>query len=415
MERFLPARTRPVIMAFLIAVSPAQAQGLANALLDGTPLIDLRLRYDTVRQSDKAQDAEATTARARLGYQTGRYAGFSGLAEVDAVQHLGAKQFDDSVGGLTQYPIIADPDMVALNRLQLDYKGNVFASPGAAPDMTFVLGRQVIVFSDLRYVGNSTWRQHELTFDALTVANTSLPDTALTYSYVAGVNRTTGPRSATGHFDSDSHLFNGVYMGLPHLKLEGFAYVLDFQQAPLLSSATYGFSAVATFDLGGGLIANVVGTVARQRDYGRNPLAIDLGNYRAEGGLSYGGFSGAAGYEIFEGNGTMGFQTPLGTGHQFQGWAETFTNKPPEGVTDTYAKASYAFRGIPFFANVMPAIVYHDFAAQNVRADYGREWDAMLEAQIDGRLTLDIAYADYRGHGFFPDKRELWTYVTYHY
>ncbi len=48
-------------------------------------------------------------------------------------------------------------------------------------------------------------------------------------------------------------------------------------------------------------------------------------------------------------------------------------------------------------------------------ADYGSEWDAMLEAQLDKRLTLDLAYADYRGAGPFPDKRDFWAYATYHY
>jgi hypothetical protein len=62
-----------------------------------------------------------------------------------------------------------------------------------------------------------------------------------------------------------------------------------------------------------------------------------------------------------------------------------------------------------------PAIAYHSFSAEHVSADYGSEWDAMLEAQLDKRLTLDLAYADYRGAGPFPDKRDFWAYATYHY
>jgi hypothetical protein len=404
-----------VIAGPVLFAASAHAHGIGDAIAGGTPLIDIRLRYDTVDQPSKPKDAQATTVRARLGYRTGVYDGFSGLVEFDVVQHLGGRTFNDSINGLTQYPTIADPDLVALNRLQLNYETRAFASADMAPDLTFIAGRQEILSSDQRYIGNSAWRQHAQTYDALTLADTSIPGVTLTYSYIAQVNRPPGPRSPVGHFDSDSHLFDAVYTGAPHLKLQGFLYLLDFRQAPTLSSATLGARADLSLDLGAGWAANIMATIARQRDYGRNPLSIDLGNYRAEGGLNYRGLSGLVGYEVLEGNGTIGFETPLGLGHLFQGWAETFTTKPPEGVTDAYVKASYAFTGVPFIARLVPGITYHDFSAEHVSADYGREWDAILEAQVDKRLTLDVSYADYHGAGPFPDKREFWTYATYHY
>ena len=80
---------------------------------------------------------------------------------------------------------------------------------------------------DARFVGNAPWRQHEQTFDALLVSNTSLPATTLSYAYVDRVNRMFGPDSPIGVYDSHSHLFNAVYNGfLPALKLESYAYLL---------------------------------------------------------------------------------------------------------------------------------------------------------------------------------------------
>jgi len=407
-------RISPLVLA-LVAALPVKAQTLGDALLEGKPLADIRLRYNTVEQSDKARDAEATTVRARLGYQTAPYRGLTGIVEFDLVQHLGAKHFNDTTNGMAQYPIIPDPDVAFLNRLQLDYAARFFEGPVAGADTHVILGRQAIIHSDLRYIGNSNWRQHDLTYDALTILNTALADTVLSYSYLAGINRTVGPHNPAGYFDSSSHLFNAVYRGIPHLKLEGFAYLLDFDQSPALSSATYGMSAVGNFDLGDGFTANMVGTVARQSDYGRNPHQFGLGNYRVEGGLGYKGFSTVAGYEILEGDGTEAFQTPLGTGHLFQGWAEMFTNKPPEGVTDSYAKASYTLRIEPLAAAIVPSVAYHDFSASHVNADYGSEWDAGAEALIGKNWTLGFAYADYQRGGSFPDKREMWTYAIYHY
>jgi len=60
-------------------------------------------------------------------------------------------------------------------------------------------------------------------------------------------------------------------------------------------------------------------------------------------------------------------------------------------------------------------VIYHDFSAEHVSADYGSEWDAQLEGQVDPHLVLDAAYADYAGGGPFPDKRVFWLYATYRY
>jgi hypothetical protein len=409
------------LSALAIAVTLANgsaraAEPFIAALERGKPLIDLRLRFEDVDQADKPKEATATTIRARLGYQTGDFHGFSALAEFDVVQHLGARHFNDSINGLAAYPMIWDPDMVALNRLQLAY-GVRLANAGNAPqDLRITIGRQRIIFGDGRFIGNADWRQHEQTFDALSLVDTSIPATTLSYSYVTRVNRVFGPNSAMGTFDSHSHLFNAVYGGLlPRLKLEAYAYLLDFRQALTLSTATVGLRAEGNFDLGSGFTAKLNGAYAHQTDYAKNPLALALSDYLGEAGIAYKGFTALAGYEVLEGNGTIGFQTPLANLHPFQGWAETFLTKPPNGLKDFYLRGGYGFTASPFFARVSALLIYHDFSAQRLSADYGSEWDAQLEGQIDSHLAVDLAYADYRGAGPFPDKRVFWTYATYRY
>src|SRR5258708_12349128 len=182
------------------------AETLKGFIEAGMPLADIRLRFEDVDQANKPKDATATTIRARLGYQTGAFAGFSVLAEGDFVQHIGAKHFNDSISGLAAYPTIADPDMATLNRLQLGY-GIRLTNAGAdtAPDLRFTLGRQRIVFGDGRFVGNADWRQHEQTFDALSVVDTSLPATTLAYSYVTRVNGVFEPPSSFGTYTRHLH------------------------------------------------------------------------------------------------------------------------------------------------------------------------------------------------------------------
>ena len=391
------------------------ADTLKDFIASGTPLADIRLRLEEVDQANKPRDATATTIRARLGYQTAELARFSLLAEFDFLQHIGPKHFNDSINGLTAYPIIADPDMAALNRFQLGY-GIRLTNADSGADLKLAVGRQRIVYGDGRFIANADWRQHEQTYDALSIADTSIPATTLSYAYVLRVNRVFGPHSAAGTFDSHSHLFNAVYAGLlPVWKFEAYAYLLDLRQAPTLSTATYGLRNEGTFDLGSGLTARLNGAYAHQSAYARNPLSLDLSYYLGEAGLAYRGFTGLAGYEVLGGNGGIGFQTPFANLHPFQGWAEVFLTKPPDGLKDTYFKGGYGFAASPVFARIAALLIYHDYSAEHVSAGYGREWDAQLEAQVDNHLVLDAAYADYGGGGPFPAKRVFWLYSTYRY
>jgi hypothetical protein len=402
------------------ASSPTEAQTtLLGAIDAGNPLIDLRLRYENVDQANKPRNAAATTFRARVGYQTGQYFGFSALGEFDFVQHLGPRHYFDSIGGGSSalYPTIPDPDMTALNRLQLTYSMRL-TDTGAdnMPDLRLTIGRQRIIFGDARFIGNAAWRQHEQTYDGVSLANTSLPGTTLTYAYITRVNRVFGPNSPVGSYDSHSHLFDAVYGGLlPAFKLEVYGYLLDLRQAPTLSTATYGLRGEGSFDLGNGFAATLNGAYARQNDYAKNPLHIALSYYLGEAGIGYQGLTALMGYQVLQGNGAAGFQTPLASLHPFQGWAETFLTKPANGIEDFYLKGGYGFTAAPFFDKVTASIVYHDFSAEHITADYGSEWDAMVEAQLDNTVTIGTAYANYRGAGPFPDKAVFWAYAGYRY
>ena len=51
------------------------------------------------------------------------------------------------------------------------------------------------------------------------------------------------------------------------------------------------------------------------------------------------------GIEYLEGNGTIGFSTPLATLHKFQGFADVFLTTPASGITDAYGKLGYCQEG----------------------------------------------------------------------
>jgi len=88
---------KPKMPALLLALAAATLIGRANAaetlrdsIAAGVPIIDLRMRFEEVEQANRPKHAIATTLRARLGYQTGNFRGFSALTDVDIVQHVGA-------------------------------------------------------------------------------------------------------------------------------------------------------------------------------------------------------------------------------------------------------------------------------------------------------------------------------------
>lgn len=402
-----------------MALTPAWADSsLVEALEQGTPLVDLRLRYEGVSDDNCAacagKDASAKTLRARLGYETGDWHGFSALAEFDQIWSLGPQDYNSQSNGRTIYPVVADPTLTALNRLQLKYTSDY--------DTTITAGRQEIILGDARFVGNVGFRQHEQTFDGITMVNTSLPDTTLTYSWIGGVNRVFGPDShsgaAIGHYISDSHLMNAAYNGIPGLKIEAYTYLLDLKEAPTASTATYGAHVQWNIPLFAGLAAQATGAFAYQNGYAQNPNHVALDYWKLEGLLQYAGFSGGVGYEAMGGNGTVGFATPLATLHSFDGWADLFLTTPKNGIDDLYAQMSYAWPNAFGIATLSPQIIYHSFTSDRLDTGIGSEWDLALNAAFTKQFSLNASYAAYAGDGLsaggFKDKTITWLTASYH-
>ena len=70
----------PVCLA--LAPFGASANDFKTALTGGKPVVDLRVRAETVDQDNALEDGEALTTRLRLGYQTGDYRGLSAVLRI---------------------------------------------------------------------------------------------------------------------------------------------------------------------------------------------------------------------------------------------------------------------------------------------------------------------------------------------
>lgn len=426
-----------VLSVGLFSSVAAYAEDPLTALISqGTPVIDLRVRYETVDDKSKAFDGNAETLRARLGYETGSWNGLQLAFDFDQLWNLGGDDFNSTRNGRTAYPVIADPSMTDLNRLQLSYTSDF--------DTKFTIGRQRILIGDQRFVGNAGWRQHEQTYDSLSAVNNSIDGLTFTYAYLYHINRVYGPdipapsntapaaAAQANYFKSNSHIMDAVYTAVPGLRLEGFVFLLDLsapsyatlaaQQTAVakLSTATYGGRADYSLPLMEGVSAKLTGEYARQTNYADNPLSYGLNYWLGEGSVNYSGATALVGYESLGGNGAIGFSTPLATIHGFDGWADMFLATPVNGLNDLYGKLSY---GVPADFIGMKALTgtvyYRNFSTDTLGAGIGHEWDLQAQLDVDKSFNLLVQYADYRGGniplGGFADKGIFWLQAAYKY
>lgn len=283
--------------------------------------------------------------------------------------------------------------------------------------MTAVLGRQVINLDDQRFIGASAFRQNEQTFDAARIDYNGLPNFTATYAYIDRVNRVFGDRSPVGHFNGNVHLFNFGYDLSELGKLTSYVYLLDLDNNPALSTATYGLQFSGARALNDQLGLHYIVGYARQTDYAANPRNFGLDYWRLEGGLDYASWSLTGGSETLGGNGVVGFSTPLATLHAFQGDADVFLNTPAQGIADRYAKLGYQtdIAALGALRNLSFVTWYHTYNAAHGSGDLGHELDFDAIAKINDHWWLDAAYAAYDGATNFASRDKTWLALTFTY
>ena len=400
------------LLAVATSTVAAGAQPVAGAIGETKLIADVRLRYEFVDQEPFTRDANAITARARLGFETGKAWNTSLLVEGDAIWPL-QTHYNSTTNGNATYPVVADPEAYELNRLQLTNTSIV--------DTTITLGRQRLNLDDHRFVGNVGWRQNEQTYDAVRVVNKHIPNVTVDVSYLNQVNRVFGPDGQPGandgRFHGDTFLGN-VALQTPFGKLTAFGYLVEFEEQPLPvrdSSQTYGLRLQGERPLSRIKLAYIA-SWATQTDYSSNPLQFSNDYYLAELTGTFRQFSLGGGYEVLQGNGVKGFTTPLATLHKFQGWADKFLTTPVNGIADLYANGGYLRKGFGPLETFSISASWHDFESERAGIDYGQELDLQLQGKYH-RFTGTLKYADYNAAASTPlavrDTRKLWAQIDF--
>ena len=135
-----------------VIAGPAQAaDDVSNLINHGKATLEARYRYENVDQDNALNNANAQTLRTRIGLQSGKVYGFSGLVEADNVSRIGDASYNSTRNGQTDFSVVADPDGSEINQALLRYdhnKGNA------------VVGRQRINLDNQRFIGSVAWRQN---------------------------------------------------------------------------------------------------------------------------------------------------------------------------------------------------------------------------------------------------------------
>jgi hypothetical protein len=406
----------------------AEAGNLLEAIQQGKPLSSLRLRYENVDQH-AFETADAWTLRSLIGWQSAPFKHFSFGVQISDVHEFN-DNFNDrrdnlSVPNKSQLASIVDPSFTDINQLYVDWTG--------IKNTKLRLGRQIVNLDNVRFIGDIAFRQNTQVFDGISVTNKSLPNTEIFASHFTKIRQVN-----TKLRDGNISMLNAKYRFTPTESLTGYGYLVDVANlsqnngnAAAVNTAAQGGNGLGASDdlvktattdassktfgvrLDGVHIFNptflnqslkglYTAEYAKQDDYrGGNDL-IDAHYFKIGGGLGYDVWSLRIDHEKLSSNhssknkGKYAFQTPLGTNHLFQGWADHFLATPRQGIEDTFVTFAGSIEKAKLFAEYHVFKADKDFQSTGKLGDkYGTEFDASVLYPFADALSGKIEYAKF--------------------
>lgn len=355
--------------------------------LDFDFFADTRIRYQSISQDNLSNTAEALTFRVKTGINLELTDWLSVLVEVEGGDSL-VDDFNDTINGQFNVPIIPDPNQLELNRLQLQ-------SEFGANRIT--LGRQDFALDNWRFLGNWQFRQNDQTFDAVRF-ETSLWGGRLNAGYIGAVRRHFGADSPVGEFTGDSYILNYAKpFSLGQLSL--FHYALDLETGPdafpinTFSTVTTGARWHGRRHWGDyGIVWDV--SAARQSDFADNPNRFTAYYRDVSAGFKYKNIELDAGLEILGSDGNASVQTPLGSLHDFQGVTDRFFTTPSDGLRDYNLGVNVNLGRAGPIEHIKLKAGFHQFTSDQSRRDFGQEVNLGLSGRVNN-ITLLLEYGDY--------------------
>ncbi|MGD8830973.1 MAG: alginate export family protein [Pseudomonadales bacterium] len=380
----------------------AESDDTLDVLLDGGKVsLDFRYRYEFVDQEGFTRNANASTLRTRLGFQSGVWRGWDFDIEFNDVRQLLANNFNAGGGttpNRTEYPVVPDPKGTRLNQGYLNYTG--------IEDWGFKVGRQRINVDNQRFVGSVGWRQTEQVFDAGEVSWDAGP-AQVSLTYVEWVRRVFGPDSPVGSARQDGTFFVHGNLDTAVGPLAGYYYHIDDRDSPAFSTDSVGIRLTGSRKVNQDWKIRYEGEYAHQTDAGSNPVDYSADYLHLAAGILTGPFDLGIGWEMLGGNDNTlvneSFRTPLATLHKFNGWADQFLVTPAAGLSDAYL----AVAATP--GNWIAQASLHRFDAEDGGEKFGTEIDLQVGYAYNDHFRSDFFLADFNGDNGLADVTKIWV------
>jgi len=373
------------VLAACTAMTPLKSLADSGFVKESKTKFNLRYRLETVDQDGIAEDATASTLKARITWQSGSFSKVKLNAELDHVMTLGADDYNDASGESTktQFPVVADPTGTDLNQLNLMFEKD---------KLSLIAGRQRIILGNQRFVGGVGWRQNEQTYDGVRAKFKMNRQLELDYSYIATINRIFGPDGPKKDAEGGFQLFNANYKVNDMHKVTGFAYLLDYD-GDSDAINTFGVDYNGKFNH---IMTHASVAMQSMGDFDATYLALDAS-------MAFGQATVTLGWEqLGSDDGTYAFATPLATAHKFQGFADKFLTTPSDGIDDYYIKVGGKL------AKVKLSAAYHMFNSVEGSTDYGSELDFVASYKAHKTTTVVAKFASYSADEHASDTTKFW-------
>jgi hypothetical protein len=374
-----------------MAEDMVEASSLNEAITDGKFKADFRLRYENVNQDGKSETGEAFTLRSLIGYETKPFHGFSVNTEVYGVSPFNDDYNDlkkgDPIASRKAYPAIADPEDYDFHQLYLQW---------ANTENTVKIGRQGMILDNWRFVGDVRFRQNWAVFNGLSLMNKHLANTTFNLAHFEQVKQVN-----TKIEDADIEIANVKYAITPTTSVTGYGYLIDWNGKSLepTSTQTYGARLDGSQKHNDNWKVLYTAEYAKQDDYKDGSDLIDNYYYRIGAGAGYGDWFVRVDQEKLSGNtDNKAFQTPLGTNHIFQGWADVFLTTPNEGIEDTMITAGGKLMGATIKTEYHWIDSDRDFAkiGGGMGDKYGTEFDLGVYYKFTKQVSGSVEYANFK-------------------
>jgi hypothetical protein len=420
----MPQQQRKIpLSASLLALSVVSGSALAGVTQDvedalnfyhygknGAVKFDLNTRWENVDQgitknpatgipipaARQPHTANAVSSRLRIGLLSPVFHGIQGYAEYEGNLAM-LDDYNSTRNNNPAYSTVADPEKSELNQLWLSYAG--------IPDTIIKGGRQRIKFDDDRFIGNVGWRQMETTFDSVLIThnNQQLFGLTINAGYIGNVQTFTSTNERV-----EAPILNVNYKVGDYGNLVGYGYWLDYTEAkePVTrekSSETFGIRMTNYQKPGDSLkVSDNYGLVytaewGYQQNYGHGRTPYKANRVNLMGGFTAYNLTFQGAMEQLDGTGTnKTFDTPLGTNHAFQGWADLFLVTPKNGIRDVFGTMVSTFdRG-----EIVLTGVYHHFTDDTGQIKYGDEWDFSALKKFGKHYSVLAKYAYYSADNY---------------